>query len=79
MPIYEFKCLKCNDVFEILIRNEDESINLKCPGCHAKDLERVLSATRYSIGGGQAAPQSISQTRTCSSGSCTTYNIPGPK
>ncbi|MBA3029837.1 MAG: zinc ribbon domain-containing protein, partial [Desulfobacteraceae bacterium] len=31
MPIYEFKCLKCNDCFEILIMGRDETVETKCP------------------------------------------------
>lgn len=80
MPIYEFKCLKCNEVFEMLVMKSDE-VELRCPGCKAEDFERVLSSTNYSMGNGSPAGAKTgtsSQSRTCSSGSCTTYNIPGP-
>jgi len=53
MPIYEFKCLKC-------------------------EKERVLSTTSYTMGYGSGADTGVkSQTRTCPSGSCTTYEVPG--
>jgi putative FmdB family regulatory protein len=78
MPIYEFKCLKCEEFIELLLLNKDEEVELKCPKCNAKDLERVLSSTNYSMGNGSGTGQGTkAQTRTCGSGSCTTYEIPG--
>ena len=78
MPIYEFKCLKCEEFIELLVMNKDEEIELKCPKCASEDLERVLSSTNYSMGIGSGTGQGAkSQTRTCGSGSCTTYEVPG--
>ena len=78
MPIYEFKCLKCEEFIELLIMNKDEEIELKCPKCNGEDLERILSSTSYSMADGSDKSQGVkSQTRTCESGSCTTYEIPG--
>ena len=78
MPIYEFKCLKCEEFIELLIMNKDEEIELKCPKCECEELERVLSTTNYSMADGSGKGQGVkSQARTCGSGSCTTYDIPG--
>ena len=78
MPIYEFKCLKCEEFIELLVMNKDEEIELKCPKCESKELERVLSSTSYSMADGSGKSQGTkSQTRTCGSGSCTTYEVPG--
>lgn len=80
MPIYEFKCLKCNDIFELLLMNKSQSLKLQCPKCHSEDLERIISAAGYAMGSGNNPRKgAISQSRTCPSGSCTTYDIPGPK
>jgi putative FmdB family regulatory protein len=78
MPIYEFKCLKCNECFEILFTSTQETAELKCAKCDSQDVERVLSSTNFSVssGGGTGA---TTQTRTCSSGSCSTFDIPGPR
>ncbi len=78
MPIYEFRCLACNDCFEILVMNSAESSELRCPKCASEDFERILSKTGYAMGSGSgkdAGP--TSQSRTCSGGSCTTWEIPG--
>ena len=79
MPIYEFKCLKCKEIFELLMMNRDEDIELKCPKCKSTEFDRVISTTNYNMGNSSGKRSGInSQTRTCSSGSCTTYDIPGP-
>jgi len=79
MPIYEFKCLKCNECFELLLMNSDTTVEMKCPKCASEELERVLSCTNYSVGQGAGGSGGAKVTnRTCSSGSCTTYEIPGP-
>jgi len=77
MPLYEFKCLKCEELFELLIMNPDEMAEMKCPGCKSANFERVLSTTNYAMGNSGKSKNVASQTRTCSGGSCTTYDIPG--
>lgn len=80
MPIYEFKCLKCEEFFELLVMGQDDGAEVKCPKCKSDAFERVMSTTNYSMasGGSSAGGGASAQTRTCSSGSCTTYDIPGP-
>jgi putative FmdB family regulatory protein len=80
MPIFEFKCLDCEKYMEILVMNKQEELEMACSGCGSGNLERILSTTSHTVAGGgsgQSADASA-KTRTCSSGSCTTYTIPGP-
>ena len=78
MPIFEFRCLKCNECFELLVMNNDDQV-MRCPECKSEDFERVLSASCYSMGSGSSESQGAqSKTRSCPSGTCTTYDIPGP-
>ena len=80
MPLYEFRCLKCNECFEFLVMNNDDQMEMRCPGCKSEDFERVLSVSCHTVGGNSSGTQSAqSKTRSCPSGSCTTYEIPGPK
>jgi putative FmdB family regulatory protein len=80
MPLYEFKCLKCDECFEFLVMNQDDPLELRCPKCRSDEFERLLSATCHSTGGSPAKTQGFqSKTRSCPSGTCTTYDIPGPK
>jgi len=78
MPLYEFRCLKCNDCFEILVMNKEDEVELKCPHCKSEEFERVISASGYSIGNSSdKRGGAFAQTRNCPNGSCTTYEIPG--
>jgi putative FmdB family regulatory protein len=78
MPIYEFRCLSCNECFEILVMKKDEEVAANCPKCGSEEFERVMSracvAVSPSAGQGSGAS---AKTRTCSGGSCTTWDIPG--
>jgi putative FmdB family regulatory protein len=78
MPIYEFRCLKCNECFEFLSINQDDQVELRCPKCESEDFERVLSVSGHSMGcASTKSDNAQSHTRSCPSGTCTTYNLPG--
>ncbi|MDX9785641.1 MAG: zinc ribbon domain-containing protein [Desulfobacterales bacterium] len=81
MPIYEYKCINCMEFFEKLVMRVEGNETVTCPKCGSTAPERVMSATNYAMTGGGDGAASVpsAQTRTCSGGSCTTYNIPGPK
>ena len=79
MPIYEFKCLSCQECTEILVMgtNEDQ-VEMRCKQCGSEDIERILSCTHHAMAtGGSGKSQPCAESRTCSSGSCTTWNLPG--
>jgi len=52
MPIYEYKCKKCGEIFEEIRYSKDSDkardCEVKCPKCGTCDPERLLSA--YSQG-----------------------------
>ena len=77
MPIFEFKCLKCNHLREIIITNSSQQIEMKCEKCGSEELQRVISKTSYIMGSdGNASIKTT--TKQCGPGnSCTTYEIPG--
>ncbi|HDD44519.1 MAG TPA: zinc ribbon domain-containing protein [Candidatus Desulfofervidus auxilii] len=77
MPIYEFRCLRCGEIFELLkIKTEDDMVEMKCPECGSSKIERVLSKIGMvkDKSGGPTA-----QFRQCSSGTCGTLSVPGPE
>lgn len=78
MPIYEFKCLKCNACFELLVMNRDQTVRTQCPECQSEDFERIMSTSSYAVSGGAGSVGPSRQTRNCPGGSCTTYDLPGP-
>ena len=79
MPIYEYKCLKCQEYFELLVMSQDEELELRCPKCGSENFERILSTTNFAMTGSSDGSKKVDvKTRTCSTGSCTTYTVPGP-
>ena len=77
MPLYEFRCLECNECFEFLVMKKEEQVELRCPKCKSDEFERVLSISGHCMGS-ESAASAKSKTRNCPGGSCTTYEIPGP-
>jgi putative FmdB family regulatory protein len=43
MPLYDFLCLDCGKVSEMLLTNSGDAP--ECLGCGSKNLKRMLSAT----------------------------------
>lgn len=43
MPIFEYRCRKCDHCFEVLIRNSAEESTLQCPRCEGGEPEKLLS------------------------------------
>ena len=43
MPIYEYRCQRCDTAFELLIRGNTPPA---CPACDSLDLDRLLSLPR---------------------------------
>jgi putative FmdB family regulatory protein len=44
MPIYEYRCRTCGNKFEKLRRMADADLELECPDCQSKKVERMQSA-----------------------------------
>lgn len=53
MPLFEFTCGKCGEVFEELLTLADlETAKVACPRCAGTDVTRGLSS--FATGGGSA-------------------------
>lgn len=50
MPIFEFKCKKCKENFDILFRSRDEKLSVVCPKCGSTRAERQMSAFAGKVG-----------------------------
>ncbi len=48
MPIYEFRCLECQQQFETLVRNNSEEIT--CKQCNSSNIKKLISA--HAVGSG---------------------------
>ena len=83
MPIFEFKCSKCEEFFEVIVMGSDKDNDVNCPKCKSSEFERVVSTINYNMGasasssGGGVDRGVSTQTRNCSGGSCKTYTVAG--
>ena len=78
MPLFEFRCLKCNDLFEMLFMGKEDNMEMRCPHCGAEDFERVMSNANFAMGSGKGPTAKPGvQTRQCGDGSCSTLTLPG--
>ena len=55
MPIHEFKCRKCGNIFEYLCMRSDDREHVVCPACGHDKTDIQLSAFAMSVGCGAAA------------------------
>ena len=71
MPIYEFQCKKCGNIFETLFYSLQEKREVVCPACGAKKTERVMSIFGGKSGSASsAATGAASGSSSCSASSC---------
>jgi putative FmdB family regulatory protein len=79
MPIFEFRCLKCGDIFEKLFMSSDEKMDMSCPNCESDSFERVVSRSSYTMGASGGKPQPKITTKSCGQANqCMTLDLPGP-
>jgi len=73
MPLFEFQCNSCSNIFEELIFSNEVPA---CPHCHFEKTEKLISRPCRNHGGGNNAAVSNSGAAsgcgTCSGGSCST-------
>ncbi|MEA2040830.1 MAG: zinc ribbon domain-containing protein [Thermodesulfobacteriota bacterium] len=68
MPIYEYKCLKCNEEFEALVFGSDDWV--VCPRCKGDRLKRLMSACGFKSDGRFTPSSGSSECASCSSTDC---------
>lgn len=51
MPIYEYQCGKCEHVFDVLQKMNDDPLKY-CPECGEPHLKKLLSAPNFRLKGG---------------------------
>ena len=71
MPIYEYRCAKCEEDFECLVFRSDEAVS--CPTCDGEKVERLMSSCSFKTGGDNPSPVSSgSGCSSCAGGHCST-------
>lgn len=46
MPIFEYQCDQCNEIFEKLVFKSEED-EIRCPKCKSADIRKKMSATSF--------------------------------
>lgn len=78
MPIYEFRCVQCGHVQEVLVSaGASEPVEMICKSCKGVVLERVISRVSYTMGSDKGAAPRVSSKNCGSGNSCTTIDLPG--
>ncbi len=67
MPIYEYKCKKCNEEFELLLYSGEVA---ECPKCKSKELIKKMSLFNSSCGYSEKNSSDNSTFSSSSCGSC---------
>jgi len=78
MPIFEFRCLECGELFERLFTDPQEKVDLSCSKCGGTSCERVISRINPIMGTGREGKTPKLATKSCQPGStCASLEIPG--
>lgn len=68
MPIFEFRCKSCNNMFEEFVRSREYKII--CPKCNSVEVEKLISIVSHigsESGGGRSSSCSGCSASNCSS------------
>lgn len=77
MPIYEFRCLECSNIFELLqLTMKKDKRGMRCPKCKSSEIERVLSRVSVVRSVDGKATKTV---KDCGGSTCTTIEVPGSK
>ena len=75
MPIFEYRCQKCDSEFEKLVFGSAEEADVHCPACDSPKVEQCYSCFNGHSRDGSGATRPITSSSSsgcssCSSGSC---------
>lgn len=49
MPIYDYKCNNCNNIFEVLVTSSASTDDVVCTKCKSKNTKKTISAGSYRL------------------------------
>ncbi|MBC8459323.1 MAG: zinc ribbon domain-containing protein [Deltaproteobacteria bacterium] len=68
MPIFEYKCLSCQEEFETLVLGSNDKVS--CPHCEGNRLERLMSTCGFKSSGNFTPSSGSSECSSCTSTDC---------
>ena len=72
MPIFEYNCGICENVFEELVRSVSAEAEVSCPECGSHEVEKRMSMFGVSSGAETVSSSVGSGCGSCKGGSCST-------
>jgi putative FmdB family regulatory protein len=63
MPVFEYKCSKCETKFEVFHKSSSNPEEVVCPKCSSKENKKLFSSFAASVSSGSSGDS-------CASGSC---------
>ncbi len=60
MPIFEYKCKSCDNIFEVLTFNRQSETKVECNKCESDQVEKILSASNIRSNTGVGMPSAPS-------------------
>ena len=71
MPIFEYKCLKCDSEFEKLVFGSASQKGIQCPDCTSDEVEQLFSCFNGVSRSSDGSTQSMSSgCSSCAASSC---------
>ena len=58
MPIYEYRCKKCGERFEKLVRFGTSTFEMECPKCGGREVDKLISVFSAKMSSSTAATAS---------------------
>lgn len=65
MPLYEFRCNECGEIFEMMLRYSESSRIPACPKCFSSRTQKKISAVA-SFGSSDSARFTATPSSSCS-------------
>lgn len=61
MPIYEYQCNECENIFEVLTLSAKDTGQVTCTRCKSDKVEKVMSAGSFRLTSGKQIPTATSK------------------
>ena len=68
MPIYEYKCNDCGQIFEILTTSSSNAEPPQCHNCQSTKVNKIISAGSFRSASGTPLPAATRAGCACKSG-----------
>jgi len=55
MPIYEYRCQECKNLFEAILTSTESAATVTCPKCESHAVKKTISASSFRISSGSSS------------------------